>query len=68
MVFVRSLSSQLRRPASSFLSTAAKGPSPIGARAFSASTRAQSKVLLCLYDVSDANAHSTPHTLSPLFP
>lgn len=66
MVFIRSLSRQLRRPATSFLSTkgtfsppssspfraVSLGGSISGARTLTASANLQGKVLMVLYDVS----------------
>lgn len=66
MVFIRSLSRQLRRPATSLFSTkgvfsppssspfwaASLGGSVSGARTLTASANLQGKVLLVLYDVS----------------
>jgi formate dehydrogenase len=69
MVFIRSLSRPLRRPATSFLSTkgtfSSPGSSPFraaplggsisGARTLTASANLQGKVLMVLYDVSTRN-------------
>lgn len=66
MVFTRSLSRLLRRPAAQFISGPLKPAAPTGsfartpiagsfsnARTLTASTNLQGKVLLVLYDVSD---------------
>lgn len=65
MVFIRSLSRQLRRPATQFLSTGPLKPATTGsfprapaagafgyARMLTATANLQGKVLLILYDVS----------------
>lgn len=66
MVFIRSLSRQLRRPATQFLSAGSLKPTTTGsfprapvaggafanARTLTASANLQGKVLLVLYDVS----------------
>lgn len=57
MVFIRSLTRQLRRPASSVLSGSAFAPKPVSgafshARTLTATAMNQGKVLMVLYDVS----------------